>query len=1117
MAERFDLTELRTNPDYVLPAVCCRLERDEKIPFGTGYIELTAAGNFKFVCGDKIFGFTVENSDHDKFIRDFFRRGFVNCVRVLQMQSGDPLNFFVRVNFFASINNLGTIQILCTDKLLSRLVQKKLLPAKADIDAELERMPEEFYLPNVFGTDSKLFAYVQISEHSSLENDSAGIFDRPPLKTLDLFGKNFVMTIGLYEDPERGEIIAAAHKLTFNRKNFPCMQLAYGKLSFTLEKKYSSALVTKLLHNENSYVNLWSQYAAKEGEFLLKKLRRIGLIAFEEQVYVASENDNNFFVLTVKPKSLESLDLMQKGDLLMTSDEMPILLANPEMTWQQYQEYVFNQMSKPNPKSDSKAQSAAYEIVSLNKQKRSLTLKPQQKGEQEPRGHLFFDDRSERVQIFRRQFARERIENGTSANPYLGLIIGGGKDAHSQLGGFFHAKKSKRDVPALTEAVRKKIFPKHDPTDNQKQAIKIALNTPDIAIIQGPPGTGKTTVITAILERLNELADKKELQRGQVLITSLQHDAVTNVIRRVTINSLRPIKFGKRRDDEKDLEETVAEWCDDLAKKIRAKNPQLNENARLVELEQTFNFYAVNPSDDNAATFLSQAHALVTDKDLLDEIESLQTRFESVPEKNPRDELETLIRRLRTTRTSFVDGGADIADRLLLRLENKLNPQLPENKKILDALKSATDCFDKEPSKELLRELWECKNILLKRCISPPVYREPSQDPELVALYTKIKTFLARPTDSVDNVLYNLLAELEHNPELIRDTLKDYAFAFAATAQYSASRELTEAKGAQPEYDTVIVDEAARVNPGDLMIPLSQAKTRIIMVGDHRQLPHMYDEEIFEQLNGEGTKINPPDIKITMFQHLLDRAQKLKQTDNIDRFITLNAQYRMHPDLGNFVSKNFYEPHREQFSSPLGAENFRQDFEPHPMLWINLPGNRGQMTRIGSSPCRRCEAEVIVDRIKKYREQSADKNLSMGVISFYRAQVEEINRRLKACDLADEVRVGTVDSYQGMEFDVIFLSIVRTGINLKDVTLSELEGDKISADKKEAVGRSNYGFLTSENRLCVALSRQKRLLVVVGDADLFRGEVGGRLSKIFVPALKNFYELCSARGAVENA
>lgn len=1170
MSKYLDLTELRTNPDYVLHNIGCRLMRDKRITNGSGRIELADNGSFRFIRKDKIREytvdeFTVENESHDKLLREYFKRGFVNLAQVIPMQNSEPSVFRLYVVFFSAINNLSNLSIIVSDEILNQLAEKKLIRTTPDkIDDELAQMPEKFYLQDFFNSNQKLFAYIQtdsyykisekgenpapdaqpdlesetleplneVSEKISVPKFSSELFKSPPKKSLELFGKSFVITVGLYEDPATGQILALAQKIIFNRRNFPCMQLACGNLTFTSEKKYSSELVKNLMSRENTYVKLWKLYADKEGEFLIKKNRRINVIHYETQIQLSAENDTAEIVLTVKPESFDALNFLQKDDTLRTSSTLPVFIENPEMSWNDYQEYIFRLM-QTNGQNNAQSLSdnsnfGRYEIVKIDKSTRTLTLKPlDNTALTAPSGYLFFDDVREQVQIFRRQNARERIENGTSANPHLSLIIGGDENIYSQIGGLLTAKTSKKEVAALTENVRSKIFKKHDATANQEAAIKIALNTPDIAIIQGPPGTGKTTVITAILERLNELADKKELQRGQVLITSLQHDAVKNVISRVTINSIPTVKFGTRHGEEKNLDDTVEKWCLDLAERIREKNPELRESAKLIELEQTFNFYAVNPNNDNAVAFLEKARSLVTDKDLLGEIEEQLEKINPAPVTQIQDDLITLIRRLSTTKKSFADNGAGIADALLYRLEKKLDDAEPENKKILDTLKTAAENFDEEPTKDLLKSLRECKNILLKRCIPKPNYRKQTLSPELIDLHVRIKNFLAKPVEGVNNVLYNLLNELENNPEIIRNSLKDYVFAFAATAQQSEHKEIKQIKGQQPEYDTVIVDEAARVNPGDLMIPLSQAKSRIIMVGDHRQLPHMYDEEIFERLNEEGTEINPLNIKESMFEHLIRRAKRLKAQDNIDRFITLNAQYRMHPELGNFVSRNFYEPYGEKFDSPRSAEFFYQSFEPNPMLWINLPGRSGKMTRINASPCRPCEAELIVEKIKKYRKQMTDDKHSIGVITFYRAQKDNIIARLKSCGLEDVVSVGTVDSFQGMEFDVIFLSVVRTGINLGGVDLSYIERDENSFEDenerakfiqlKEKIGRANYGFLTSKNRLCVALSRQKRLLVVVGDADLFHGEQGSRLSKIFVPELKNFYELCAAKGAIENA
>ena len=78
------------------------------------------------------------------------------------------------------------------------------------------------------------------------------------------------------------------------------------------------------------------------------------------------------------------------------------------------------------------------------------------------------------------------------------------------------------------------------------------------------------------------------------------------------------------------------------------------------------------------------------------------------------------------------------------------------------------------------------------------------------------------------------------------------------------------------------------------------------------------------------------------------------------------------------------------------------------------------------------------------------------MISFYRGQANLIQEKLDNHNLKDvSYKVGTVDAFQGMEFDVVFLSVVRT-------------------NKK-----ANFGFLTSFNRMCVSMSRQKKALIVV--------------------------------------
>ena len=150
---------------------------------------------------------------------------------------------------------------------------------------------------------------------------------------------------------------------------------------------------------------------------------------------------------------------------------------------------------------------------------------------------------------------------------------------------------------------------------------------------------------------------------------------------------------------------------------------------------------------------------------------------------------------------------------------------------------------------------------------------------------------------------------------------------------------------------------------------------------------------------------------------------------------------------------------------------------------------------------------------------SAHSDLSVGVITFYAGQRDEIlssmcevglakrfeegvrigDEWLHTVDGRERLRVGTVDSFQGKEFDVVFLSLTRS---------NTVRGEN------EAAMRRRYGFLMLENRLCVSMSRQQRLLVVVGDSAMAEGPA----AKSTVPALAAFREFCEgASGSVIRA
>lgn len=157
------------------------------------------------------------------------------------------------------------------------------------------------------------------------------------------------------------------------------------------------------------------------------------------------------------------------------------------------------------------------------------------------------------------------------------------------------------------------------------------------------------------------------------------------------------------------------------------------------------------------------------------------------------------------------------------------------------------------------------------------------------------------------------------------------------------------------------------------------------------------------------------------------------------------------------------------------------------------------------------EVKAIVQYLKQWLNDEENQDLSFGIITFYSEQVKRLEKllRLEGIYLEDinrdkeRLRIGSVDAFQGTEFDIVFLSIVRTKSNEELAKIDAYDTRKIN---------QTFGFLVSKNRLCVAVTRQKRALIVVGNAQMVQSDIGQQA----VPELGEFYQLCtkSEQGAV---
>lgn len=939
------------------------------------------------------------------------------------------------------------------------------------------------------------------------------------------------------------------------------LRLVRLQLSFNEQQQQMELLATqqlsKIIADQKGYLSTWDRYGQSEGEQLLKRARDIGRIqASPENFEISGEAGNQLSIYV----GTDLRDLLTTQDtLLMVNPETPIThLDDPDMDWQVFslqmlEDYKAKKGFDSGLSSWEQQPNAEHEEADHQENLAQSTGEPDQfleiikveqnriviKGAEVPSHNVVIVQSilGDRVQVERRMAARNAIIEGKSAMPHLGLLIEEGASLPS-------GRAQRPDIKPLSNFVETKIFPKNPATDIQKKAIKIALNTPDITIIQGPPGTGKTTVITAIIERLNQELDKNKSVQGDILVSGYQHDAVENLLNRLSVNDLPAIKFGRRSGEKEQSNSTdikLDEWRLKTVEKIYQHAPELKESIAYLQLEHDSIAYAARPSDSAALRLVNKAKALLTGLPRSDELigllKTLNTDLGS-QHLSGQDGMR-LLRALRLSKPAFLDDGSDRAAALMAWLDEQ---DITIEETYFNALQQAM-IWQPENDLNFLPQLKEAKQQLLKKFTArPQLNRALAREDVKLAIQRALDLLQDNSRQQSKNrALIEYLSDLEGNPNLVQEALAEYNLVYGATTGQSEGEVIRRFKSKSGDgkgylqYGTVIVDEAARASPRDLMIPMVQAKDRIILVGDHRQLPHMIDELLLEQMEKEsddtdnlqgGREQFNQHIKKSMFEYLFNRAKQLEQQDGKSRTITLDAQYRSHPLLGQFASKQFYEPYGESYKSPLPASHFSQNLfgvEGKAAVWLDAPARLGAEERNASkSLFRKAEADLIAKQLKQWLDSEQGKNLSFGVISFYKAQVNEVMKALakyqvteqdeegnyfiarqyqmlfdgKGKPIEERLRIGTVDSFQGMEFDVVFLSMVRSQPDKSSL----LQERNFSAKEQQRV----FGHLMSKSRLCVSVTRQKKALVLVGDSQLVQSPIAEQA----VPELQAFYELC---------
>lgn len=347
----------------------------------------------------------------------------------------------------------------------------------------------------------------------------------------------------------------------------------------------------------------------------------------------------------------------------------------------------------------------------------------------------------------------------------------------------------------------------------------------------------------------------------------------------------------------------------------------------------------------------------------------------------------------------------------------------------------------------------------------------------------------------IDQWKKDLIVRDRNTKEQFYEAYKGNVNLVAATCSICGSKQLQEIYALlfgnnENAFDVVIMDEASKATPLEMSVPMVWGK-KIIIIGDHKQLPPMMNEDnIVLSLKKANQKVLAETIESfqeSQFELLFRSAFKLKPSI----VATLDTQYRMHKQIMNTVSHFYSEELEEGLKCGLSDEDMDNeeynargsryhgltlpgfiDPQTH-AIWVDVDSyesqpsgstsyvNNGELNAIRTV----IKALQKADGFQKFMDsQEKPEDKEIGIITFYGAQYGKIKEMYKdgKIDKSLPFRINVVDKFQGMERNIIIISTVRSN--------------------KE----HRYGFAEDIRRINVGFSRARRLLIVVGNRQFFR-------------------------------
>ncbi|MGV3557832.1 AAA domain-containing protein [Larkinella arboricola] len=251
-------------------------------------------------------------------------------------------------------------------------------------------------------------------------------------------------------------------------------------------------------------------------------------------------------------------------------------------------------------------------------------------------------------------------------------------------------------------------------------------------------------------------------------------------------------------------------------------------------------------------------------------------------------------------------------------------------------------------------------------------------------------------------------------------------------------------------FHTVVIDEAGQALEPACWIPILKAQ-KVVFAGDHCQLPPTIKSQ-------EAARKG---LNTTLLEKCVARHPEAVSL--------LEEQYRMHEHIMGYSSQVFYANQVKAHPSVAAHALFAGDTS---LQFIDTAGCGFDEKLEGTSSTNPEEAALLMKHLTELAAELGPHYLpqnfpTIAIISPYKQQLVALNEQLlhtpELQPYLPKISVNTIDSFQGQERDIVYISMTR----------SNAAGD--------------IGFLSDIRRMNVAMTRARKKLIIVGDSATLAG------------------------------